>query len=49
MGASLDDGDYGFRFNHVRQKGRGWSLAGIEIVSVRGKTPAPAQAKGGAR
>jgi len=36
----LDDGVYAFRFNRVRQKGRGWSLAGIEIVSVRDR-PSP--------
>src|SRR6185312_1533251 len=33
--SELDDGAYAFRFNRVRQKGRGWSLAGIEVVSVK--------------
>ena len=35
--SELDDGTYAFRFNRVRQKGFGWSLAGFEIVAVRPK------------
>jgi len=33
--STLDDGVYAFRFNRVRQKGQGWSLAGFEIVAVQ--------------
>lgn len=40
--STLDDGEYAFRFNRVREKGSGWSLAGFEIVSVQ----RPARAAG---
>jgi hypothetical protein len=39
--AQLGERIFGFRFNRVRERGRGWILAGFEIDGVR-KLPCPA-------
>jgi hypothetical protein len=35
MTTRIDDTVYSFRFNRVRQRGRGWVMAGFEVISAR--------------
>lgn len=38
--ATVQGATYAFRFNRARERGRGWLLAGFEIVSARREEPA---------
>ena len=42
--ARVGEEAFTLRFNRVRAKGRGWLLAGFEIVTPRQAAPAPADA-----